>query len=298
MITTKNLTRRFKSIKAVEQVSLHVPKGAVFGLLGPNGAGKTTLISMLITLMAPTFGSAQVCGFDLARSPHEIRKRIGVVFQETVFDEELSAFQNLEIHARLYKIQERKRVSELIKLVNLDKDKNRKMKEFSGGMKRKVDLARSLLHSPELLFLDEPSLGLDPAIRKIIWEHIRSINKSLGTTILIGTNYMEEAQYLCTHIGIMKNGRLVISESKESLLGKIRKDKITIQLLSDTQRALKALKRYSPRLNDSCIVIDIAHADKHIHEIASELKGNNVLSINIVKPNLEDVFLKYTGENL
>ena len=226
IVKVGNISKVFGKSAVVNNVSFSVDKGSIFGLIGPNGAGKTTLISMLTTLLSPSKGTAEICGFDLLKEPGEIRKRIGVVFQESVVDEELSPFDNLDIHARLYKIPKEirtKRINSLLDLAKLGDVKFKLVRTFSGGMKRKVEIIRGLLNKPEVLFLDEPTLGLDPRARKRIWEYILRMNRETGVTVVLSTNYMEEAEFLCSHIGIMKDGKLVIFGKTRDLVDGIKK---------------------------------------------------------------------------
>lgn len=224
IINIKNLSKCYGRKAVLNSINLSVTQGSIFGLLGPNGAGKTTLISILTTLLMPSSGDADVCGFSLLKNAGEIRRRIGVVFQESVIDEDLSLADNLRFHAMLYKIPKdlrEKKIDSLITLSDLQEFKYKQVKIFSGGMKRKAELIRGLLNSPEVLLLDEPTTGLDPRVRKKLWDYILEINKKYGTTVFISTNYLEEAEYLCSHLGILDHGKLVAIGTKKSLLAKL-----------------------------------------------------------------------------
>lgn len=304
-IKVEGISKSFNKTIALDKVSLSIPRGSVCGLLGPNGAGKTTLVSILTTLVYPTKGNAEICGFDLLKMPNDVRKRIGVVFQESVIDEDLSAYENLDLHARLYKIpssEREERINSLLRLVSLEDVKHNKVKTFSGGMKRKVEVIRGLLNNPEVLFLDEPTLGLDPPTRRKIWEHILQINRERGTTILLTTHYMDEAQFLCSDITIINKGRIIISGKKGELLRKINKDKLIVELFSGIEEAYRALRKKFPMiaLEDNKIVIRTEDAEKKIQKIISLLSRtrSEIESVQIVKPNLEEVFMKYAGEEL
>ncbi|MEK6916678.1 MAG: ATP-binding cassette domain-containing protein [Nanoarchaeota archaeon] len=304
IINIQKLSKNYGKFKAIDNLSLSVQNGSIFGILGPNGAGKTTLLSILTTLLHPTKGTIKICGFDLLRQPNEIRKRIGVVFQESVIDDELTAYDNLDLHARLYKIKklERdKRINDLLSLVSLTKRKHDLIKKFSGGMKRKVEVIRGLLNYPSILFLDEPTLGLDPKVRRKIWEYVLKINQKHKTTVVIATNYMEEAQFLCTDIAIINNGKINVVGRKNDLLKKIKKDTVKIDLFLDIDRTYAILKKLYPTTKTSTgISIKLKNSEQQVQEIVTTLNKNNISveSIQIIKPNLDDVFLKYTGEKL
>jgi len=212
VITTRHLTKKFGKLTAVDDLGLDIPEGEVFGLLGPNGAGKTTTINLLITLLKPTSGTATVNGIDVVKRPAEVRKNIGVVFQEPSVDDLLSGKENLEMHAMLYGMPgelRRRRVEEVLELVELTDRKDDWVKTYSGGMRRRLELARGLMHHPKVLFLDEPTLGLDPQTREHIWKYIARLAKEERTTIVMTTHYMEEADLLCSRIGIMDHGKIV-----------------------------------------------------------------------------------------
>lgn len=225
MIKTKNLTKKFGDETAVEKINLDVRKGEVFGLLGPNGAGKTTLVSMLTTLLNPTKGTAKINGFDIIKQPDKVRDNIGLVFQDNVCDKDLTIYQNLDISGRLYNIDKatkEKRIKELLKLLDLYKHKEKIVENLSGGMKRKLEIARGIIHKPKLLFLDEPTIGLDPRMRRKIWNYIDKLKQN--STIILATHYLTEAEQLCDRIGIMNKARLV-KIGKPKNLKKILKKK-------------------------------------------------------------------------
>ncbi|HUV79825.1 MAG TPA: ATP-binding cassette domain-containing protein, partial [Candidatus Bathyarchaeia archaeon] len=230
-ISVENLTKKFNGFVAVDNISFSITRGEIFGLLGPNGAGKTTTISMLSTLLRPTSGSALVNGFELTKKDDDIRKSIGIVFQDQSLDEELTAYENMDFHGRLYRIPKtvrQQKIVELLKLVELEEKKNDIVKTFSGGMRRRLEIARGLLHEPKVLFLDEPTLGLDPQTRNHIWEYIENLNKEKGITIILTTHYMDEADRLCDRVAIMDKGKLIASETPEKLKEEIGGDVITI----------------------------------------------------------------------
>ncbi len=223
-IITKNLTKRFNSLKAVDSVSLEIEEGELFGLLGPNGAGKTTFISMLATMRRPSSGSAQLCGYDVVKSQDDVRKCIGIVFQDPSLDDELYGTENLDMHARLYHMksgERKKRTKEVLRLMGLTSKARMQVKTYSGGMKRRLEIARGLMHKPRVLFLDEPTLGLDPQTRRNIWNFIKKLKKE-GVTIILTTHYMEEADYLCDRVAIIDHGKIIALDTPKRLKKKKR----------------------------------------------------------------------------
>jgi ABC-2 type transport system ATP-binding protein len=220
ILETEGLTRRFGGLAAVDSLTVAVGRGEVFGLLGPNGAGKTTVIKMLTTLLPPTSGVARVAGFDVARRPAEVRRRIGYVPQMLSVDGALTGYENLHVFAKLYDIPRAERgarVRAALALVGLSDDAGRLVRQYSGGMIRRLEIAQSTLHRPPLLFLDEPTVGLDPVARKAVWEHIGRLREEFGTTIFLTTHYMEEAEHLCGRVAIMHRGRVVIDDTPAGL---------------------------------------------------------------------------------
>lgn len=211
VIETVGLTRRFGEILAVDGISLRVAAGEIFGLIGPNGAGKSTLIKMLTTMLPPTLGRAMVAGFDVVRMPEQVRKHIGYVPQLLSSDRELTGYENLLLSARLYLIPraERKaRIDDAIKMMGLGEAYNRMVRDYSGGMLRRLEIAQSMLHRPAILFMDEPTVGLDPGGRRTVWEHVRALNQNLGSAIVMTTHYMDEADALCHRVAVIASGKL------------------------------------------------------------------------------------------
>ena len=231
IITTDNLTKKFNSLTAVDQLSFSVKKGEVFGFLGPNGAGKTTTIKMLTTLLFPSEGTAKIAGYDIIKNRNMVRKNIGIVFQEPALDTELTGRENLDYHARMYGINREKRkerINEVLQLVDLIDKKDVVVKYYSGGMKRRLEIARGLMHYPNVLFLDEPTLGLDAHTRRAIWDYIRKMNQNEKTTIFLTTHYMDEAEILCDRVGIIDHGKILVLDSIKNLKNSIGKDVITL----------------------------------------------------------------------
>jgi ABC-2 type transport system ATP-binding protein len=292
------LAKRFGNLIAVDDISFQVEKGEIFGFLGPNGAGKTTTISMLCTLLKPSSGTATVGGFDIVRAREDVRRSIGLVFQDSSLDEYLTAEQNLLFHAYAYNVprtERKKRIDELLELVGLAERRKSKVSTFSGGMKRRLEIARGLLHHPDVLFLDEPTLGLDPQTRRHIWDHISNLRKTSGLTIFLTTHYMDEAEN-CHRITIIDEGRVIAMDSPERLKDSVGGDMVTIKA-EDEESAIKELyQKYAinPQSSDGQLSFYVPHGDKFI---AGLLNGfsNRLNAINIRRPTLDDVFLKLTG---
>lgn len=306
-VITEGLTCRFGDLIAVNDLNLTIRAGEIFGLLGPNGAGKTTTLSMLATLLPPSSGSATVAGHDVIREKDEVRRAIGLVFQDPSTDEELTAWENMDFHGRLYGVgrsERRARIPEMLEMVDLADRSRHRVKTFSGGMKRRLEIARGFLHHPSVLFLDEPTTGLDPQTRRRIWEHIERINKTEELTILLTTHSMEEADALCGRVGIMDHGRLIAlgtpSKLKDDLGGDVISIKVdgnagpVIPILED-QEWVKAV-----RSRDGLADITVNNGEAHIPEILRlmEHAGLRALSLTLKKPTLEDVFIHHTGRSI
>ncbi len=305
-IEVEKLTKEFNGFVAVDHISFSIRSGEVFGLLGPNGAGKTTTMSMLSTMLKPTSGKASVNGFDILKKEDDVRKSIGIVFQDQSLDEELTAYENMDFHGRLYRIQtdlRENRIKELLKLVELEEKKDNLVKTYSGGMRRRLEIARGLLHEPKVLFLDEPTLGLDPQTRNHLWNYIDRLNKEKGITIILTTHYMEEADKLCDRIAIIDKGKIIALDTSERLKESIGGDVIEITS-QDKEKLHMRIKTCSwvkhVDIHNGSVTINLQNAEKHVAEIvnlASE-NGIEIESISIHKPTLEDVFLYYTGRTI
>jgi ABC-2 type transport system ATP-binding protein len=303
-ILLKNVTKTFKKNKkpftAVDNVSLEIPRGQIFGLLGPNGAGKTTTISMICTLLRPTSGKIFVDGIDVEEDQIAARQRIGLVFQEMTLDKELTGAQNLEFHARLFKLDNRKkRVAEALKLVELTKDKDVIVKDYSGGMKRRLEIARSVMHDPAFILLDEPTLGLDPVSRRTMWEHIQTLIVKKGVTVLLTTHYLEEAERLCSRLAIMDKGKIVVQGTPEELKAKIGNDVVIIQLakpdaaLVKKMRSIPSVRKVTMEGNE--LRLYLKDVDRNIISLLKHFNDTDVVSLVIKRPTLDDVFLRYAG---
>jgi len=281
MITTEKLTKVYGEVKAVENLNLTIGSGEIFGFLGPNGAGKTTTIRMLTTLTKPTSGHALINGFDVLRQPHQVKKLIGVVQQHLSLDRELSVRENMELHARLHHLklsERRQRITELLKYVELTEQANQVVEQLSGGMKRRLMIARALIHRPKLLFLDEPTVGLDAQTRRRLWELIRRMNLD-GTTVLLTTHYIEEAEALCGRVGIIHQGHLIALGSPLEL--RQRLGLVTLETLSNNR---DTNYHYFP---------DRTAATSYAQGLPPEVK-----TIIIRESNLEDVFVELTGRKV
>lgn len=304
-VTVENLTKKFGDFTAVDNVSFDIDEGEIFGLLGPNGAGKSTTISILATMADPTSGKALVNGHDIAEDEDGVRKSIGIVFQDQSLDEELTAWENMDFHGRLYRIPgdiRRERTKELLELVGLYERKDDPVKTFSGGMRRRLEIARGLLHRPKVLFLDEPTLGLDPQTRNYLWEYIENLNREFGISVIVTTHYMDEADRLCDRIGIIDKGRIVALDTPENLKNIIGGDLITVRA-SDFRDKISALNQpwiENIECYEDFFTITLSGAEEHLTAIIEALVENGIAitSVSIHKPTLEDVFLHYTGKTI
>jgi len=301
----QNLTRRFNDLVAVDNISFDIEQGEIFGLLGPNGAGKTTTLSMLATMLNPTSGSATVNGIDIGQDPDGVRKSIGIVFQDQSLDEELTAWENMDFHGRLYRIPagvRKPRITELLTLVELHDRRDDIVKTFSGGMRRRLEIARGLLHHPAVLFLDEPTLGLDPQTRNHLWTYIATLAQEKGITIILTTHYMEEADRLCNRVAIIDHGRIIAIDTPEHLKDGLGGDLVTIRS-PDPSGVAEALKEpwvVKLETHNDEVTVSLKNADQFVSTIVTLLNKRQILitSIAIHKPTLEDVFLSFTGKTI
>jgi len=298
IIEVENVSKEFGQLTAVDKVSFQVAEGEIFGFLGPNGAGKTTTINILCTLLTPTSGRAMVNGYDVVRQRSEVRRSIGLVFQEPTLDEYLTAEQNLRFHAYAYKVPKEireKRISELLELVELSDRRKSKVRTFSGGMKRRLEVARGLLHSPRILFLDEPTLGLDPQTRSHIWDHIRALRKQNNLTIFLTTHYMDEAEN-SDRITIIDHGHIVAIDTPDKLKDALGGDVVTLTAQDNDAAAVELKERYdlSPIIENGAITFSIPQGEKFLPKLMGSFQSP-LLSIGVRRPTLDDVFLKLTG---
>ncbi len=306
-ISVEGLVRDFDDIKAVDDVTFQVRKGEMFGFLGPNGAGKTTTISMMCTLLHPTSGSVVVWGNDARTQPDEVRSSIGIVFQDQSVDEELTGYENMWFHARLYKVPRDEvdpRIEELLDMVELSDRKDDQVKTYSGGMKRRLEIARGLLHHPKVLFLDEPTLGLDPQTRRHIWEYIRKLNDEEGVTIFLTTHYMDEADELCDRIAIIDHGRIVAMDTPERLKASLGGDVVLLRMPECTEGCLDALRLVpgvsSVQPQDRGLILGVEEGASTIPRLLEVARSMDleVESVMLKVPTLEDVFIRSTGRTL
>ncbi len=303
IIKIRNLTKKFGTLTAVNKISLDIEEGEIFGLLGPNGAGKTTTISMLATILKPTGGQATVVGHDIVKEMDGVRRNIGIVFQDPSLDDELTARENMDFHGRLYDMskQERdERTVELLKLVELEDRADDLVGTFSGGMKRRLEIARGLMHLPKVLFLDEPTIGLDPQTRRKLWDYIKAFNRKEKVTIILTTHYMEEADVLCDRIGIIDHGKIIALDHSEKLKDVLGGDIVTIRV--DNSKAMKDLLEKTDYIReikvfDESINLVTHNGSKAIPKIIqlAQENGITVESATLKRPSLEDVFIHYTG---
>lgn len=306
-IKVENLTKKFNGFTAVDGITFSVEEGELFGLLGPNGAGKTTTINMLSTILKITSGKAEVAGFDVSKDTDNVRKSIGIVFQEPALDNKLTGRENLEFHAMMYGIskeERRKRIQQLLELVELEDKADILVEKYSGGMKRRLEIARGLMHKPKVLFLDEPTLGLDAQTRRHIWDYIKKLNEENKVTIVLTTHYMEEADYLCDRIAIIDKGKIVALDTPSKLKDMLGGDMISLEFegsADDFIRNLESMKWVkSIKRHDSNIDLTVQNGERKIPELLSMAQkfGLNIISVNLRKPSLEDVFLHFTGKTI
>ncbi len=299
-IEVLNLRKVFGSIVAVEDVSFVVPQGQIFGFLGPNGAGKSTTINILCTLLKPTSGKAFVNGYDCLKQPHLVRQSIGVVFQDSTLDRDLTAFENLYYHSVLYNVPRHTRralVEEALRFVGLSDRKDHLVRHFSGGMRRRLEVARAVVHQPRVLFLDEPTTGLDPQSRAALWEYIRQLPAQKGVTVFMTTHYMDEAE-ICDRIAIIDHGRVIAEGSPDELKASVGGDVVYITPV-EINRAITVLRPVFPQAtikgSEICIAVD--SGSRKAPEIL-RLLGEEVQSVRIQRPTLNDVFLQLTGRQI
>ena len=299
VISVESLVKHYGEIHAVNDVSFDVRQGEIFGFLGPNGAGKTTTISILCTLLKPTAGRVQVAGFDVIRQRNSVRRSIGLVFQEPALDLKLTAEENLYLHARLYGVpsaEYRDRLHEVLALVELWDRRKDRVETYSGGMKRRLEIARGLIHYPKVLFLDEPTLGLDPQTRNHLWTYILRLKREKGMTIFLTTHSMNEAEY-CDRIGIIDHGRLVTLDTPARLKQGVGGDVISLRTSAPAAALIDELRLklgLEAAVDGDSVRFETLDANRHVPEILRSLTVP-IDSIEIHKPTLDDVFLKLTG---
>ena len=301
IIRVENLVKRFGELVAVDDISFNVVRGEIFGFLGPNGAGKTTTINILCTLSKPTSGRATIDGLDVVRQQSQVRQSIGLVFQDPSLDERLSGLQNLRFHALVYSVPasvREQQIEQLLRMVELWDKRNSQVRTYSGGMKRRLELARGLLHHPKVLFLDEPTLGLDPQTRNRMWEYILELRQREETTIFLTTHYMDEAEK-ADRIAIIDYGKLVAIDTPERLKKIVGKDIISVKT-DDNDRAAEEIRlRYQikARRDGNELTFEVANGEEFLPTFIKEF-GTKILSVSLHRPSLDDAFLKLTGREI
>lgn len=300
-ICAGGLSKWFGKTEAVKNISFDVQEGMTFGFLGPNGAGKTTTIRLLSTLIKPTSGTASVAGFDILREPEAIRSVIGVVTQSPLMDRELSVIQNLRFYSKIYKIKDREKgIREVLDMMNLNDHKAKKINELSGGYKKRAEIARALINEPRVLFLDEPTTGLDPIARRIVWNIVRRIVRNHGTTIFLTTHYMEEAEELSDRVAIIDNGEIRISGNPSMLIDSIQGEWVLKIITQNPQELTSYASRIisEKRVGDNIeFRLRAANREDTVKVLADFFRDRiSIKSLEVRQPNLEDVFVLYVKE--
>ena len=304
-----HLVKRYKEVVAVDGISLRIEPGELFGMLGPNGAGKTTTLGILSTLRKPTSGAARVWGFDVVRQRAEVRRRIGIVFQEFSLDDKLTGRENLDFHGRLYGMPRglrRERIDEVMQLVDLADKAKIRVEKYSGGMKRRLEIARGLMHAPPLLFLDEPTLGLDAQTRRQIWDYLADLRERVGVTMILTTHYMDEADALCGRIAIVDKGQVIACDTPDALKASLGGDAVRLEVEDEhggetTRAALEALPFVAKvAASDGHLDLALVDAERHVPDLVDAVRdaGGAIRSLQFRRPTLEDVFLHFTGRQM
>jgi ABC-2 type transport system ATP-binding protein len=300
-VSVTGLVKSYGDIDAVRGIDLSIFPGETFGFLGPNGAGKSTTISMLCTLITPSGGTAEVAGFDVVKQRADVRRNIGLVFQDTTLDGYLTAERNLRLHAELYGIPRgavNDRLQQVLEMVGLWDRRKSKVSTFSGGMKRRLEIARGLMHSPRVLFLDEPTVGLDPQTRSSIWSYIRELKQEEDITIFLTTHYMDEAEY-CDRIAIMDQGKIIALDTPEALKASIGKDRVQIKV-DDHVAGIAALQErfgLDALLAEGAVTFAVERGEDFVPKLFADFPLP-ILSVNVARPTLDDVFMSYTGSTI
>ncbi len=300
-VRIERLAKRYGDAVALDGLDLRVARGCMFGLLGPNGAGKTSAVSILTTLARATSGNAWLLGHDVALEPAAVRASLGIVFQEASLDPELTGREHLDLQARLYHLPDRRpRVAEMLALAGLEDRADRIVRTYSGGMRRRLEIARGLLHRPPVLFLDEPTLGLDVRARARIWEHIRILHREEGTTVFLTTHSMEEADRLCERVAVIDRGRCVVTGTPAELKADLGGDVIglVVERPEDARRALEATPWVrNPEIDGPRIRIALRDAAQRLPALVDALRDSGIVELTLHRPTLEDVFLHHTGHS-
>ena len=307
IIKTNNLTKVYNGkFTAVDRLNIEIEEGEIYGLLGPNGAGKTTTINMLVTRIEPTSGSATVNGFDIVKQSLDVRKSIGVVPQDLTTDEDLSGYENLKMVSQFYDVPKHEaseQIEKLLKLVNLEDSATKLVKQYSGGMRKRLELIAGLVHDPKILFLDEPTLGLDVTTRSQMWKYVRDIQERLDVTIILTSHYLEEIDALANRISIIDHGKILVTGSSEELKSKLKGD--IIQMTFKTQAEAEKMKAYpnlvaSKDSGPNSVRLTVQDSDVELPGVIAYISKNGlaVTRMTVQKPSLDDVFLEYTGKEI
>lgn len=302
IIDVKDLKKTYKKTDAVKGINFEVEEGEIFGFLGPNGAGKSTTINMICTMLAPSAGSIIINGFDVKKDKNKVRESIGIIFQENTLDEKLTANENLMLHCRFYKVpkdQREKRIAEVLEIVDLVNERKQRVETFSGGMKRRLEIARGLLHYPKVLFLDEPTVGLDPQTRAHLWEYILKLKEKEGITMFLTTHYLDEAE-ISDRVAIMDQGEIIAIDTPAALKDELGGDIIELST-EDNDQALREIREKIEDVEvsvvEDTIHVKVASSDAFISSFIKTLEIP-VTKLNIRKPTLNDVFLAFTGRKI
>jgi ABC-2 type transport system ATP-binding protein len=297
IIETRQLTKKYDKLIAVDNLDLNIEEGEIFGLLGPNGAGKTTTLMMLTTLIKPSSGRGVVNGYDIVMQPDKVRKSIGIVFQDPSSDDILTGYENLKLHGMLYSMPaalREEKIREVLKLVDLTERQHDLVRKYSGGMRRRLELARGLMHQPKIIFLDEPTLGLDPQTRETIWGYIENLSRIEKVTIIITTHYMEEADRLCSRLAIIDTGKIVALDSPSNLKKTIGGDIVTLKISSPDIESIKKLDFIKEiEISENIVFLTVTNANENLPLILRTI--GTVESVEVHSPTLNDVFLNFTG---
>ena len=301
IIHVEKLKKSFGEIKAVKEVSFDVKEGEIFGLLGPNGAGKSTIIKILVTILRKDGGTATINNFDVEKEQNKVRKSVGIIFQDPSLDERLTAWENLYFHSKFYHIPSKEiknRINHALDLVDLSDRKKEIVINFSGGMKRRLEIARGIIHTPKVLFLDEPTIGLDPQTRKYIWQYLVDLRDKQKLTMLLTTHYMEEAE-ICDRIAIMDNGNIIALDTPENLKSSIQNDLIILTTDNNLEFSMLVKEKFNiePMLDDGVLEIPVNNGKTFLPKLF-EMAGSRILSADIKKPSLEDAFINLTGKKI
>jgi ABC-2 type transport system ATP-binding protein len=303
-VSVDGLIKRYDELEAVRGIDFEVASGEIFGFLGPNGAGKSTTINMLCTLVRPSGGAAQVAGHDVVSERDEVRRNIGLVFQDTTLDGYLSAAQNLRLHAELYGVPREllgERMRQVMEMVGLWERRDSLVNTFSGGMKRRLEIARGLLHSPRVLFLDEPTVGLDPQTRSSIWRYIRELKAREDITIFLTTHYMDEAEY-CDRIAIMDHGRIIVLDTPAALKAQVGKDRVQIHTDDDDAAIVALRERFEieATVAEGAVTFGVPEGEQFVPRLFEDWDPAHpaIRTVSVSRPSLDDVFMAHTGTTI